>query len=140
MLDVSRKRVEAERAVNRTETEISTRIAIHFESRLHDISKSLNDAIEEKNERWIRALLEQWRKEASNIHGILTGQEPPPTDLLVVLAKSATLSTEFIDKRTRAGDTPFTYPRKTLQSIADCCIEYSKWVGQTSLRSGEGNE
>jgi hypothetical protein len=124
--------VATEKAVQRTQQQLQANQLLLLIPQLRLISAELGVAIEDNNRTLARRQLENWRGQASNLHGILSGANPEQQELLALLQQSIGIASS-------AGSSLLQSTKnKTVKSIVlnasvaigQACDALNAWAGR----------
>lgn len=127
----------AEKAAQRTQQRLQENQLLILVPQLRSIASELGTAIEENNRVLARRQLDNWRGNASHLHGVLSGSNPEQRELLALLQQS-------IELASGAGSAILeSNKNKTVKSLVlnagnamgDVCDKLNSWIGRRATEA-----
>lgn len=129
------------KAVESTRTQVVSGQLLLLVPQLRWIAGELDDALHSRSSPAAKKQLDNWRWQASNIHGILSSDEAPDSSLLTTIQQSVALaSTAGGLLLTELDQDPMRACKKAREKAWVVCDALSSWSGTyaASASSGEG--
>lgn len=131
----------ARRAVEYTERRLRANQLLVLIPQLRMISIELDVFIESDEAALAKRQLDQWRWHASNVHGLLSVENPAEDELLKLIQESLGLATSAAAHLLTASSVPVLKKcAKARASIGKVCDDLSLWVGKNIARTSNGDQ
>ena len=124
--------VATEKAIQRTQQQLRANQLLVLIPQLRLISAELGAAIEDNSRTLARRQLDNWRGQASHLHGILSGANPEQQELLTLLQQSIEFASSAGASllQSTKNKTVMSIALNASIAIAHTCDQLNAWAGR----------
>lgn len=127
----------ARRAVHRTEQQIRANQLMVLIPQLMWTASEIDTAIEMENFPLVRRYLNNWRRQAGNVHGMLLAADPDETEIARDLNNSVSMAAIAETLLLRAQKSTRADCMKARQAIIAAADKLNVWVGRNSTETSD---
>lgn len=125
----------ARNAVYQTQRQLTSKYVQLLVPQLAWISNDLSAAIEEDNVRLVKYHLDNWRRHANNVHGLLSEDSDAEKSLRVIIMSSVSLARVARNGLARPAKQPLARRCvRAQEAITDTCDQLTRWSARTAAQ------